>query len=71
MVAHRPDSRITRDKPMITAMMFPNALRAIRKFSPRTWLLVPKTFVKKRLAAVRPDDSSSSLGTGVGLQSVM
>lgn len=44
--------------------MLPNALRAMRKF--RAWeeVCVPKTEVKKRLAASWLDFSRSSFGTG-------
>jgi hypothetical protein len=47
-----PHSRMSRDDPISTATRFPNELRAIKKFKPRTALLDPKTFVKKRLAAI-------------------
>lgn len=39
----RPHSLIMRDCPISTAMRFPKALRAIRKFKPRTAPLEPKT----------------------------
>lgn len=47
---YRPHSRITRDWPIKTAMMFPNADNAMRTFSPLT--LDPKTASKKRDATV-------------------
>lgn len=59
----RPHSRILRDRPMMTAIMLPNEESAMRKLRPRTAPLSPKTALKKRLAAVRPEFSRSSLGT--------
>lgn len=50
---------------MITAIMLPKEARAMRKLRPRTAPLFPKTAVKNRLAAVRPEFSRSSLGTAI------
>jgi hypothetical protein len=59
----RPHSRIIREEPIITEMMLPNALKAIRKFSARGAFLKPKTAVKKREAASCLEVSSEALGT--------
>ena len=44
-------------------MMFPKALIAMRMFRPFTPLLLPNTAVKNRLATVRSDTATLSLGT--------
>lgn len=59
----RPHSLIRRDNPMITAIMLPKDAKAMRKLSPRTALLLPKTFSKNRLAVVSFEFSISSFGT--------
>ena len=59
----RPHSLIRRDMPIITAIMLPKEAKAMRKLRPRTAPLLPKTFVKNRLAIVSLELSISSLGT--------
>ena len=48
---------------MITEMMFPNALIAIRIFRPLTPLPSPNTAVKNKLATVNLDEAMLALGT--------
>lgn len=59
----RPASLMRRESPMITAIMLPKDARAMRKFSPRTAPLSPKTLLKNRAAVVRSEFCSSILGT--------
>ena len=61
--AYLPHSRIIRDEPKRAAMMFPNALRATRKLSPRTAALSPNTALKYRVATVVPELTRSYLDT--------
>jgi hypothetical protein len=58
---YRPHSRITRDWPIKTAMMFPKADIAMRMFSPFT--LDPKTSSKNREATVCFPAASAAFGT--------
>ena len=58
-----PASLMRRERPMMTAIMLPKDARAMRKFSPRTAPLSPKTLLKNRAAVVRSEFCSSSLGT--------
>lgn len=44
-------------------MMFPNALKAMRKLSPRTAPLSPNTLLKNRVATVVPELTRSYLDT--------
>lgn len=46
----RPHSRMIREDPMMTEMMLPNALSAIKKLSALEACLLPKTAVKNREA---------------------
>lgn len=59
----RPHSRMTRDWPRSTARRLPKELRAMRKLRPLTALPVPKTFWRKRLAAICFAAARSSFGT--------
>ena len=59
-----PASLMRRESPMMTAIMLPKDARAMRKLSPRTAPLSPKTLLKNRAAVVRSEFCSSSLGTG-------
>jgi hypothetical protein len=59
-----PASLMRRERPMMTAIMLPKDARAMRKFSPRTAPLSPKTLLKNNAAVVRSEFCSSSLGTG-------
>lgn len=45
--------------------MFPNALKATRKFSPRTAPLSPNTALKNKVATVVPELTRSYLVTGM------
>lgn len=45
--------------------MFPNALKATRKLSPRTAPLSPNTALKNKVATVVPELTRSYLDTGV------
>jgi hypothetical protein len=51
----------------MTEIMFPNALRAIRKFSARDDFWDPKTELKKREAASCLEVFREALGTGLGV----
>lgn len=46
-------------------MMFPNALKATRKLSPRTAPLSPNTALKNKVATVVPELTRSYLDTGM------
>lgn len=48
-----PHSRIIRDLPRAPDNIFPNELKAMRKFKPRTRSLLPRTFLNHKLAVVR------------------
>ena len=54
---------MTRDEPIITEMMFPKALIAMRMFRPLTPLPSPNTAAKNKLATVKFDLAILSLGT--------
>jgi hypothetical protein len=58
-----PHSRTIREAPKVEEVMFPNALSAIRKFSPLTRLLSPRTLVNHKLAVVREECSKSYFET--------
>lgn len=62
----RPHSRMMRDEPMTTEMMFPNALRAIKKLSALEACLLPKTAVKNREATSCFELAMDFLGTEIG-----
>jgi hypothetical protein len=52
-----------REEPMMTEMMFPKALRAIKKFSARDDFWEPKTAVKKREATSCFEPAMDFFGT--------
>jgi hypothetical protein len=54
---------MTREDPMMTEMMFPNAERAMRKLRARDEFLEPKTEAKKREAASCLEVLREDLGT--------
>lgn len=56
-----PHSRSIRDLPREPDTIFPNALKAMRKFKPRTRVLLPRTFLNHKLAVVRLACSRSYL----------
>lgn len=58
-----PHSRIIRAAPMEPDTMLPNALSAIKKFSPFTRVLFPRTLLNQRLAVVSSEFSRSYFET--------
>lgn len=60
-----PHSRMIREDPMMTEMIFPNALSAMRKLSALDEFLEPKTAVKKRDATSCLALAMDFLGTGI------
>lgn len=63
MITNLPHSRITLACPISTEIMFPKALRDIKKFKPLDAPLEPNTFSKNKLAAVCLAAMRSAFGT--------
>ena len=58
-----PHSRMTREEPMITEIIFPKAERAMRKLRALEDFFEPKTALKKRDAASCLEVFNDALGT--------